>query len=345
MATRKDQKLHDGVIANSLDLLRLGAGSQKVILKEFIGMERDIVKILKLGSDITPFQKQRLNTLLAEIRVTTKEYYDNIEEKATEEALGVATATSKATAATITIAFERRLEAVLPTETVLNLLGSNAMVQGAPISAWWAKQSADSAFRFQSVVRRGMMSGLANGAIISAVKTEMGIARRHAAALVQTSVQTISNEARLKTFQENDDILKGLEWVATLDGHTCMQCAPLDGLQWTFAGKAIGGHGLPFRNPPIHFNDRCVLVPITKTFKELGIDMPELPPITRASAQGPIGGNVKFNDFLERMGPKFQDDVLGPGRAKLWRDGKITLLDLINGQGRQLKIAELMEKI
>ena len=37
-------------------------------------------------------------------------------------------------------------------------------------------------------------------------------------------------------------------------------------------------------------------------------------------------------------------EILGPGRLKLYNDGKITLKDLVDQQGRTLTLAELKEK-
>ena len=64
----------------------------------------------------------------------------------------------------------------------------------------------------------------------------------------------------------------------------------------------------------------------------------------RASMDGPVDRKTTFADFLERKGKAFQDDVLGPGRADLWRDGKITLQDLISGTGRPLTLAQLRSR-
>ena len=36
--------------------------------------------------------------------------------------------------------------------------------------------------------------------------------------------------------------------------------------------------------------------------------------------------------------------ILGPGRLRLYNDGKITLKDLVDQQGRTLTLAELKEK-
>lgn len=74
---------------------------------------------------------------------------------------------------------------------------------------------------------------------------------------------------------QNSDIVKGVELLCALDERTCLTCLELDGT----------------RNPPelpIHEGCRCVTLPVTKTFKELGIDIAEFPKGTRASAIGPV---------------------------------------------------------
>lgn len=77
---------------------------------------------------------------------------------------------------------------------------------------------------------------------------------------------------------QNSDIIKGVELSCVLDEQTCLTCLELDGTQ----------------NPPklpIHEGCRCCTFPVTKTFKELGIDVPEIPEGVRASAIGPVAGD------------------------------------------------------
>lgn len=74
---------------------------------------------------------------------------------------------------------------------------------------------------------------------------------------------------------QNSDIVKGVELLCVLDEQTCLTCLKLDGT----------------KNPPelpIHEGCRCVTVPVTKTFNELGVDVLEIPEGDRASAIGPV---------------------------------------------------------
>ena len=201
------------------------------------------------------------------------------------------------------------------------------------MKAWWAKQEADVAFRFAAAVRQGIVAAETNQQIIRRVRNELAITRANAAGLVQTSVAQVANDARLAVFQANADVVPRLKWLTALDGRVCVLCIPRADKQWETETLKPIGHDMPFANPPIHFNDRCVLVGQTR-FSDRGHGQ-------RASMDGPVDSKTTFNDFLERKGKAFQDDVLGPGRADLWRDGKITLQDLISGNGRPLTLAQL----
>jgi hypothetical protein len=86
------------------------------------------------------------------------------------------------------------------------------------------------------------------------------------------------------------------------------------------------------------------LVGITKTFKELGIDLPEPARTTRASADGQVSDGTSFEQWLSKRTPAQQDEQLGKGRAQLWRDGTITLQQLLDLRGNPLSLAGLEAK-
>jgi hypothetical protein len=105
--------------------------------------------------------------------------------------------------------------------------------------------------------------------------------------------------------------------------------------------KPIGKKSLPYRELPAHFNCRSIYMPILKSFKEIGSDYPEMPKSTRSSMDGQVPEETTFKDFLDRKGEAFQDEVLGKGKAKLWRDGKITLQQLLDQSGNPIPLKEL----
>jgi SPP1 gp7 family putative phage head morphogenesis protein len=166
--------------------------------------------------------------------------------------------------------------------------------------------------------------------------------RRDAFSVTRTAVQTIANDARLATFEANEDIIKEVQWISTLDSRTSDICVARSGLIWTFPGYKPKGHDIPWLGgPPAHWACRSTVIPITKTFRELGIDQDEVPASTRASMDGQIAADTTFAQFLASKPPQFADEMLGKGRAQLWRDGKITLQDLLNPKGVPLTLRQL----
>jgi hypothetical protein len=55
---------------------------------------------------------------------------------------------------------------------------------------------------------------------------------------VHSSVMSAANDARLATFRRNARFIKGVRWLATLDGHVCVRCAALDGQAWDLDGRS-----------------------------------------------------------------------------------------------------------
>ena len=56
---------------------------------------------------------------------------------------------------------------------------------------------------------------------------------------------------------------------------------------------------------------------------------------------GQVAADLTFADFLKGKPASFADEMLGKGRAELWRDGKITLSKLLDQKGNPLTLAEL----
>src|SRR5690606_24233783 len=168
------------------------------------------------------------------------------------------------------------------------------------------------------------------------------VSRTHARALVHSSIQTVANEARLETFRRMGDVVKGVRQLSTLDSHTTEICIAYANQEWDLEGKPLGRTSLPFNGgPPRHWNCRSVLVPILKTFRELGLRIPELPRLFPrfASEGGPT--NLTMKQWLKTRTPEQLDEQLGRGRAKLFRAGKITTQQLLDLRGNPLTVAQL----
>ena len=123
-----------------------------------------------------------------------------------------------------------------------------------------------------------------------------------------------------------------------LDTRTSELCRAYDGLIWDKDYKPIG-HEFPFRKPRVntHFNCRSTIIPVTKSWDELGIEgMDEASGRTRSSMNGYVPQDMTFNDWLKTQSPETIEKMLGKGRAELFMQGKITMRDLITQQGASI---------
>lgn len=343
-AANPRQALFDELLHNSLEVLRLSAGERRKVFKLLAEMEEELTLLLA-SEDFSRYSKATINRVLRNANATIGKYFSQIQTSvdAAQTGLFVASATVYA----FEVAFG--LESLkMPRGEYFKSLYSNVLIEGGPQAAWWQAQSSDTSLKFANQVRAGLAGGETNQQIIARIVGKQGVpgvmdtVRRNAASLVQTSVQAVANDARRNTFLANDDIIKGIKQVSTLDGHTSLTCIAYSGCEWNLKFEPIGEKKLPYKGGcPRHFNCRSVEIPLTKTFAEMGLDIPEAPRTTRASDEGQIDVDTTFDGFLKRKTKAYQDEMLGDGRADLWRAGKITLRDLVNGEGRPRTLEQL----
>lgn len=178
---------------------------------------------------------------------------------------------------------------------------------------------------------------------------------RDAEAVVRTAVNHVSNQSLLEVYRANGRALKGLEFHASLDDRTTLRCAALDLSFWPLESDEI-------QVPPLHFNCRSVLVPVVD-WERLGVDPPEegeraardlsgVEDLDRKvsarrrtgdlGAQTRVPSSVRYEQWLRDQPERVQNKVLGAKRARLFRDGKITLRDLIRTDGTIIPLDELL---
>jgi len=169
----------------------------------------------------------------------------------------------------------------------------------------------------------------------------MSASRREVESVVRTAVMGVSNNVRQETYAANADIIKGIEWVATLEIRsgkkmgrgTCLRCAALDGQVFPLDEGP---------RPPLHWNCRCSITCVTKSWKELGIKkIKELPEGTRASMDGQVPGGLSFGDWLRSASKGEQEYLLGKKRAALFRAGKLRIEDFTDDRNQVLTLAQL----
>jgi len=175
------------------------------------------------------------------------------------------------------------LEDVLPVKMKLNAVPPEHIIaavrkrpfQGKLLKDWTAGLQAAEKVRVAALITQGVAEGRTIDELVRAIRgTRAGgfadgilqIGRRDAEAVVRTAVQHVTNAARNDVFEANDDIISGIQWVATLDGRTTPICRDRDGKVAMFNGLPVpdGFLGLepPSARPPAHIGCRSVAVAI-----------------------------------------------------------------------------------
>jgi len=180
----------------------------------------------------------------------------------------------------------------------------------------------------------------------------MGVTTREAESLARSSVQTVANTVRNQVIAENDEFVKGYEWMSTLDMRTTPLCRALDGNKWTLDYTPVGD-SLPFPGPCPHWGCRSTTVPWMKPMSELSQgklgDIPEGKRAAMADSWPDHGGDVPskttFTQWFDKQPEERQLEILGPGKLSLYKKNKLTFRDMVDGNGEPLTIPELEAKV
>jgi len=169
--------------------------------------------------------------------------------------------------------------------------------------------------------------------------------RRDAAAVVRTAISHTAEFAKQKVFSANADLGRGYQWVSTLDTRTTPECQVRDGMEYDMDFKPVG-HNYPWGAGPgaLHWQCRSTRVMLTKSWRQLGVDVDEFSAAERASMDGTVPEKTTYEDWLKDQSKARQNEVLGATRAEQFREGNLSLRDLYSAQGEELTLAELRNK-
>lgn len=349
MADRPD--LTDDDIRLQVLLERVKAGEDRQI-DRFLQEEAELLRRMLRAANLTPGQQERLEALILQVDTALRALYGGYVAGLQERMLGTAETMSEAEVRALAL---QELDAKAPGSQVIRAAVTTAplSVRGAgggmllePFVRGWAE--ADRA-RVTGVIRRGYFEGQTTEQVVrTIVGTKanrykdgiLDVSRRNARTVAHTALQHVATTARMETLKANDDIVKGYRWVSTLDGRTSSQCRSLDGREFEFGKGPM---------PPAHPNCRSTITPVLKTWRELGIDMPEGPAGTRASQGGQVSAELTYYQWLKTQPAGFVEEALGPTRAKVFLDGGIDAEEFarlqLNRNFEPLSLEELRRKI
>ncbi len=318
MAARFRQDLLAGERAAAMEMVRAyGASYQRI--KEALLALLTRVEAAKARGEYSAswlYQEGRLESLqaqtLSEIHRFAAFAGDTIEtqqRQAVYNAEGEAQALVRATlppsaqisSAGVGVTFSR-----LPTSTVQSLVGH--LQDGSPLKELLDTLAPEAAKGVRDALASGVARGEGSQVISREIRQAMGGPLSRTLTISRTETLRAYREATRQTYQANGRVVQAWQWVASLSRRTCAMCLamhmtihPLD--------EPMGSHP----------NCRCVMVPVTRPWSELGFDGLD------SEAPAPEDGAA----WLDRQSEETQLAILGPGKLAAYKRGEITLADLV----------------
>ena len=330
-------------ISHAVYLERLKTGEVRRIISLLNEIDRDLVETIAARAiDDESFTKRRLEALLRDMRSINKEAQAALETSLQQSVEDLASYESRFQA--------KRLQTTIPIEWNITQPAPEQLLSAVltrPFeNALFAQHIERYGFQRMRLVEGAIRMGYAEGQTIPQIARRIrgtraagysdGIleeSRRSVESLVRTSLNHTTTTARENLYGKNDDLVKGVQIVATLDGRTTLICMNQDGNVYQV------GEG---PRPPFHWGCRTTTAPVTKSWRELGINRNEIPPGTRASMNGQIPETTTYTKWLKNQPSTFQREVLGAKRYEMYKAG--TPIDRFVRDNRVLTLKELEQR-
>lgn len=263
-------------------------------------------------------QYNRLKTLRRQVEVELLRFAEFAEQSiVTEQRLAIEAAQAQAeklilagmgrlpagmnpNEATLMVGYNR-----LPAAAFRNLVGF--LSDGTPLRDLLKELGAEGA----QIVADGLMEGLTLGwgarQIAANIRAGLGENLARAMRIARTETLRPYREATHQQFNANNNIVQGWIWRSARNTRTCAMCWAMDGTE----------HGLDERLDD-HVCGRCFQAPKCKSWKELGFDVEERVVEKETGIQA-----------FERLSEEDKLKILGPAKYLAYKDGQITLKDLV----------------
>lgn len=358
-----NERLLDQAIHHAIDLGKYSNGVVRRMISLLNRLDADLVARITEALLQVPegsFTLDRLESLLGSVRninaAAYREVFDALPREMRELAGYEADFQSRGLRAVFPADARARIQFATVTVEQVYAAAMSRPFQGGLLKDW-AKSGEESRMKaVRNAIRMGFVEGKTTDQIVRTIRGTrakqykdglLDRSRRDVESVVRTALSHTASTARDQVYEANADVIKAVGWVSTLDGRTSPMCRIRDGKRYTAdaAHKPIG-HTIPWLQGPgrLHFCCRSCSAPITKSFKELGIDIEELSPSTRASMDGQVPAETTYSQWIKRQSVARQDEILGPERGALLRSGGMSMDQMYSPRGDFLTLDQLRAK-
>lgn len=369
------------ITTHTINILRVAEGQRQAAVARLDELQGEITTMLEKSEKLSPNRLSRLRALQEQTSNSIDQAYSDISGQHQEGLKKLAGIEAKKAVSLVNTKIGVDLVSVAIPEKLLEAVVDGPHIFGNSAKEHWLGQAADLQQKFKAGMQQGVLLGETVDQLAARVRGTkansyedgmMATKRREAQALVRSSAISIANEARLRQFEEMGDLVKGIQWVATLDTRTTAQCRALDGKQWRLPDYEPVGHDKAFPGPTAHWNCRSTQIAVLRSWDELsGKKLPSLEDQaitdrmreilkgkgwsdeklakvqagTRASMDGQVAESVGFEDWLRHQPDDRVESILGPGRKALWDAGQVTVTQMTDQTNRPLTLAQLEQLV
>jgi SPP1 gp7 family putative phage head morphogenesis protein len=337
-------QLADAFTARSLQVGRAETGERQEVWAVLLLLEQDLLHALREADPAQfSFLVARRRAVQFLVRdeidplVTTR--YAQIARDVDAFLVALAEQEARVTRRIVNTTTEARTVDELPSETVLRRAVRQTLIPSVATPTelsttgedWWERQATGLVQRLGDSLMVGVGLEEPTPTLVARVQGTaangfqdgiMAKAKEDAARLLRTQTTNAVSEARVKVADVNAGALL-IEHSSVLDSRTSSICLGRHGLRYTVPEHEPVNHSVPYLNgPPYHPNCRSSMITIV-----------------------PGGGRApqdSVSSWLARRDTAFQDAVLGPTRARMFRAGTLTPHQLIEAAtGKPLTLEEL----
>lgn len=357
-----NEKLADAAISHSVDLQQYSNAEVRKMVALLNRVDADLsdrlVKaVRRMGTE--RYTVTHMNSILESVRELNASIYAEIGEAMTQAVTDLAE---------YEIAYQQTLfETTIPAPVLayvalervsLSQVRNAALsrpFQGRLLKEWLKDIEATRAERIRDAIRMGVVSGQTTDEIVRGIvgiKSEgyadglLHRSRRDIESVVRTAISHTAETARDAFYEANADLISAVTWLSAIDARTTPECRIRDGLKYTADTHQPIGHAVPWLAGPgrIHWCCRSASTSVLKGWAELGLSPDDIDEGTRATMDGQIPANKSYAEWLPQQSAARQDEILGPTRGKLMREGGLKMDRFYNDKGIYLDLDQLRER-
>jgi hypothetical protein len=318
------QTLNDLAITRQLVNLRLANGNAHIVIADIQKQAKEVEKALLQDTKLSEMTVAKLNKKIREI--------NQILEPVIFDFTPIAELEYRYQMKSLGQDQSQPLPAILPTLLIA------FPVFGATYDAWAQKATNDAMFSMERLIRQGAKMGLTNQEVVDSILGDINnpvtnlkgsepIKKlvRDMVTITKTSTLAATSVVRDAFYKANADKIQALKQISILDTKTSDTCIARSGKVWAYPSFKPMGHPLSWIGyTPLHQGCRSIMQMILI---------------------GQVAANdSKFDDWLATQPTSKMDELLGKGRAALYRKGKMTLTDLTDSLGNPLTLNVLRER-